>query len=102
MPHGLERILAVVDAVYSREYPVSKEIAAIGISGAHRRFVVNRMGSTGSTWLARLLNSHPDVLCSHESIIGRVFPQRWYTSQDLVDLVRLLAADTLHGTGSDQ
>jgi hypothetical protein len=31
------------------------------LRGTHRRFLVTRMGSSGSTWLAKLLNSHPEV-----------------------------------------
>lgn len=37
--------------------------------GQHRRFLVARMGGTGSSFLARLLNSHIDVNCTHEDAL---------------------------------
>ena len=76
---------------------VPDQISNIALWGSHRRFVVARMGSTGSTWLAHLLNSHPDVAATHEQILARVFPKRSYNSDDLVQLIRLMATDTMHG-----
>src|SRR5579872_3886673 len=94
---GIERIQVVTGEVYSRVFPdIPLQMAGIELWGAHRRFVVARMGSTGSTWLAWLLNSHPDVMCTHERILSRVFPKRSYDSNDLAELIRLMALDTMH------
>ena len=58
------------------------------------------MGSTGSTWLAKLLNSHPDVLCSHEEVISRVYPAPEYGQSDILRYIEALAAETAHGAYS--
>lgn len=98
MKSGLDRIKEAIGSVYEREFHrVPEQVAAIQLCGEHRRFAINRMGSTGSTWLARLLNSHPDVSATHEFIISRVFPRRSYDSDDIVELIRLMATDTMHG-----
>jgi hypothetical protein len=55
------------------------------------------MGSTGSAWLAKLLNSHPDVFCSHESVAARAYPAHRYGHGDIFRLLRWLAWDTMHG-----
>jgi hypothetical protein len=62
-----------------------------------RRFLVARMGGTGSAWFAKLLNSHPDVSCSHEGVAARVFPEKSYAEGDILRFVRWLAWDTMHG-----
>jgi hypothetical protein len=61
------------------------------------RFVVARMGGTGSSWLAKLLNSHRDVFCSHEGVAARAFPAKQYSSDDIFRFLRWLAWDTMHG-----
>jgi hypothetical protein len=94
----LERIIDTIETAYSQSFPgIAEQLANITMTGTQRRFVVTRMGSTGSTWLAWLLNSHPDVQCSHEAILSRIFPKDSYNSNDLVDLIRLLAFDAHHG-----
>jgi hypothetical protein len=55
------------------------------------------MGGTGSAWLAKLLNSHPDVFCSHEAVAARAFPAKEYSAGDIVSYLRSLAWDTMHG-----
>lgn len=55
------------------------------------------MGGTGSTWLAKLLNSHPDVFCSHEAVAWRAFPETNYSADAILRFLRLLAWDTMHG-----
>jgi hypothetical protein len=55
------------------------------------------MGTTGSSWLAKLLNSHPDVFCSHEQIVAQVFPARRFGAADIERLIELLATNCLHG-----
>jgi hypothetical protein len=62
-----------------------------------RRFVVARMGSTGSSWLAKLLNSHPDVFCSHEGVTARSYPGRSYHHADILRFLAWMAWDTMHG-----
>ena len=65
-----------------------------------RKFLINRMGSTGSTWLAKLLNSHPDVFCSHEGIVFRIHPAQNYDESDILKFIESLAAETAHGAYS--
>jgi hypothetical protein len=67
------------------------------IHGEHRRFLVNRMGSSGSTWLVKLLNSHPDVFCYHEGVLAQIYPQQSYASEHVVNFIRWLAADDMKG-----
>ena len=55
------------------------------------------MGSTGSTWLAKLLNSHPDVFCSHEGVVSRVHPAREYGEDAILAFIDSLDAETGHG-----
>jgi hypothetical protein len=62
-----------------------------------RRFFVARMGSTGSSWLAKLLNSHPDVFCSHEGVAARAYPARSYGHADILRFLNWLAWDSMHG-----
>jgi hypothetical protein len=76
---------------------LSAQADSVEVLGEHRRFVVARMGSTGSTWLAKLLNSHPDVLCTHEQILPKVYPRRSVNLDDLLDLVRAIGWNTHHG-----
>jgi hypothetical protein len=54
------------------------------------------MGSTGSAWLARLLNSHPDVFCSHEGVAARAYPGP-YGEVDIFRFLDWLAWDNMHG-----
>jgi hypothetical protein len=75
---------------------IRSRLATIQLSGTHRRFLVARLGSTGSSWLAKLLNSHPDVYCTHEGILARVFPATSYRGEDAVTLIEALSSDTMH------
>ena len=91
-------IQAVLDEIHEDAWhSVRQEVSQIEVCGPHRRFVVTRMGSTGSTWLAKLLNSHADVLCTHEGVISKVYPRQNFDSSDIIGLVRCLAADLTHG-----
>jgi len=95
---GPQQITAVLDEVHAEAWRrVSEQLGRIELRGAHRRFLITRMGHTGSTWLAKLLNSHPDVLCLHEHVISRAFPRRSFDSDDIVELIQWLAGDTMHG-----
>ncbi len=55
-------------------------LSKLDIRGEHHRFLVNRMGSSGSTWLVKLLNSHPDVFCYHEGVLAQIYPHKSYSS----------------------
>ena len=44
-------------------------------------------GAAGTTWLARLLNSHEDILCLHAPILPRYDHFRFAESSEIVDLV---------------
>ncbi|HZP18249.1 MAG TPA: hypothetical protein VFB00_09805, partial [Terriglobales bacterium] len=70
--------------------------ANLRVNGSFRRFLVHRMGSTGSAWLAKLLNSHPDVFCSHEGVIARVYPAQDCTENAIFDFVEFFSWDTKH------
>src|SRR5438552_1869034 len=72
-------------------------LSKLDIRGEHHRFMVNRMGSSGSTWLVKLLNSHPDVFCYHEGVLAQIYPQKSYTSEHVVNFIRSLAWDDMHG-----
>ena len=54
------------------------------------------MGSTGSTWLAKLLDSHPEVSCSHEAVISQVFPRDQVSAEDVRRFIEYFAWDTKH------
>jgi len=71
-------------------------LAETQINGNHRRFFVCRLGQTGSTWLAKLINSHPEVLCLHEAILFKIHPKFSYSLEDQYDLIRWYCADTQH------
>jgi hypothetical protein len=80
---------------------ISAEIRArlggLELNGSHRRFLVNRMGGTGSSWLVKLLNTHPDVFCYHEGVIVRTYPASSYGSDDIVSFMGWLAEDDMKG-----
>ena len=84
---------APVDNVGALRASLSK----LDIRGEHHRFLVNRMGSSGSTWLVKLLNSHPDVFCYHEGVLAQIYPLKSYTSEHVVNFIRWLAWDDMHG-----
>jgi hypothetical protein len=93
----LDRIVSAVDSTrVDWLAQVGPRLAAVALSGNHRRFLVNRMGSTGSVWLAKLLNSHPDVFCYHEGVVSTIIPDRSYSEQDILEFIDVLAADRMH------
>jgi hypothetical protein len=97
MTNAVSDISTVVDEIWapSRESYFPR-LTGLAPQGKARRFVLSRMGSTGSTWLAKLVNAHPDVLCSHEGIIGYVYPSKNYGIADVVTFLEYLAWDTKH------
>ncbi len=84
---------APVDNVGALRASLSK----LDIRGEHHRFLVNRMGSSGSTWLVKLLNSHPDVFCYHEGVLAQIYPLKSYTTEHVVNFIQSLAWDDMHG-----
>ncbi len=76
---------------------LKEEFAGLKILGGHRRFLVARMGSTGSTWLAKLLNSHPDVFCTHEQVLSKIHPRNSARAADISELIATIATMTHHG-----
>jgi hypothetical protein len=98
MPDIAETITQVTGRFLGDQFEKAKtQLLALKLSGSHRRFLVSRMGSTGSTWLAKLLNSHPDVFCSHEGVIGRIYPSRSYGNEEILSFIKLMAEDLMHG-----
>ena len=87
-----------IDRLYGSSLrDVKLRLSQLSPSPNCRKFLVNRMGSTGSAWLAKLLNSHPDVFCSHEGVVSRIHPAREYGEEDILEFVESLAAETAHG-----
>jgi hypothetical protein len=99
MPEQIvDRITRHVDSAYAEGLRRADAFRSrLQVQCGHRCFVVARMGSTGSTWLAKLLNSHPDVFCSHERVVSHVFPATGFDASDLEHLIELLASDCMHG-----
>jgi hypothetical protein len=96
-----QQIEAVVEKVQAPALSeITSRLSNLQICGKSRRFVVSRMGSTGSTWLAKLLNSHPDVFCSHERILARTYPTRSYGNSEILQFMESLAWDDMHGAYS--
>jgi hypothetical protein len=64
--------------------------------GAHRRFFVARQGGAGSTFLAKVLDSHPDVTCAHEGVLMQAYPKRHIEAADLERYYEWMLFDTAH------
>ncbi len=45
-----------------------------------RCFFIGSFGRSGTVWLSKLLNAHPEVLCLHEGSILHQQPRPWYES----------------------
>ncbi len=75
---------------------IDKKLRNLRCYGGHRRFLIARLGSTGSTWLAKLLNSHPEVYCEHEGVLQKVYPKINYGSDDIIQFIQTIAYDTHH------
>lgn len=73
-------------------------LADTPINGTHRRFFLCRLGQSGSTWFAKLLNSHPDVFCSHERILSKIHPKTAASLDDQYHLIQWYAFDSQHET----
>jgi adenylyl-sulfate kinase len=91
-------IKSLIERVFADELAeIASRLSRLTVKGETRRFVVSRMGSTGSTWLAKLLNSHPEVYCSHEEVASRVYPATECTGEDVLKFIQCFACDTKHG-----
>jgi hypothetical protein len=90
----------LIDTYVSLARHIDREIASklsvLEMTGSHRRFLVARQGSTGSTWLAKLINSHPDAFCYHEGIIAKIFPSVSYGNAEILTFIDLIAKDRMH------
>lgn len=75
---------------------IYEKLKSISLSGSHRRFFVSRLGSTGSTWLAKLLNSHPEVFCEHEGILKKIYPRKDFGPEDITEFILTVAHNTHH------
>jgi hypothetical protein len=74
-PMNQQLIISTIDRVHAQALSeAASRLSGLTFSGTARRFLVCRMGSTGSTWLAKLLNSHPEVRCSHEGYLVVAYP----------------------------
>lgn len=101
MPEIVNTIRQVCEDTFGNALRVIRtELANIPINASPRRFLVCRMGSTGSTWLATLLNSHPHVFCSHEGVFARTFPFSEVDCDQILAFIRFLAFNTTHGAYS--
>ncbi len=82
--------------VIKNEPPYGREYAALGRLGGPRRFFVSRLGGTGSTWFAKVLNSHPDVFCAHEAVLWFIYPRKTFDVHDHFRFVECVAYDGMH------
>jgi hypothetical protein len=71
-------------------------LANLKILGNVNRFVVSRMGSTGSSWLAKLLDAHPEVHCTHEGFMAQAHPTDQFSHRDVFRFLEYFAWDTKH------
>jgi hypothetical protein len=71
-------------------------LANLRILGNVNRFVVSRMGSTGSGWLAKLLDAHPEVHCTHEGFMAQAYPTNQFSHRDVLRFLEYFAWDTKH------
>src|SRR5579883_2360772 len=96
-PASLAELVSVVNRSYaSLIESAESRLSRVKPWGTCRKFLVSRMGSTGSTWFSKLLNSHPDILCSHERILSRIHPAREYGQEEIMELIECMAHETVH------
>ena len=90
-----------VDSAVDRAFAPLRAEAAVRLSnlkilGNVNRFVVSRMGSTGSGWFAKLLDAHPEVHCTHEGFMAQAYPTDQFNYQDVLRFLEYFAWDTKH------
>ncbi len=97
VPSISQQISSVVERVYA---PALAEVEAgfsnLRIVGNVQRFIISRMGSTGSTWFAKLLNGHPEVYCSHEGIMAQIYPSKGFDASDVTRFIKYFAWNAKH------
>jgi hypothetical protein len=92
-----QEIISVVDRANASTHAlVELHLSNLKVLGNVNRFVMSRIGSTGSTWLAKLLNAHPDVYCTHEGFLARVYPADHPSHEDILRFIEYFAWDTQH------
>jgi hypothetical protein len=92
-----KQITAVIERVFAQELMDRRSaMSDLTIQGNLSRFLIGRMGSTGSTWLAKLLDSHPEVSCSHEGFVSQVFPRDNCSASDIDRFIQYFAWDVKH------
>ncbi len=92
-----QQINSVVDRVFAPAYAEAELcLSNLRVNGNVKRFFISRMGSTGSSWLAKLLNGHPDVYCSHEGVVARLYPSGQLSSRDVIRFIEYFAWDAKH------
>ena len=90
-------IISVVDRVYaSTRSEAELRLSSLRIIGDVKRFLISRMGSTGSTWFAKLLDGHPDVHCTHEGYFAQIYPADQFNPRDLLRFIEYFAWDAKH------
>jgi hypothetical protein len=96
-PSMCQQVGSAFDRVYG---PACAEaevcLSNLRVNGNVRRFIIGRMGSTGSSWLAKLLNGHPEVYCSHEGIVAQLYPSLQINSQEIFRFIEYFAWNAKH------
>jgi hypothetical protein len=96
-PSMCQKINSVFDRAYASSHAEADLfLSNLRIFGNVKRFVVSRMGSTGSSWLVKLLNGHPEVHCSHEGLLAQVYPSHQFTGRDVLRFIEYFAWDAKH------
>ena len=93
----VSRIPEVISEVHAPALAqIEARLANLRVNGEVRRFLVCRMGSTGSSWLAKLLDSHAEVHCTHEDVLSLVYPAKECTNDDILRFIQIFAWNTKH------
>jgi hypothetical protein len=90
-----------ISSVFDRVYAPARAEAELRLSnlrivGNIKRFIICRMGSTGSTWFVKLLNAHPEVHCSLEGMLAQLYPSDQFTPHDVLRFIEYFAWDAQH------
>jgi hypothetical protein len=93
----LTRFTEGVYQEWLKAHPQSRELEHLRGPRDQKRFFVSRMGSTGSTWFAKLLDSSPEVHCSHELVTQFTYPQQSFNAGDQQRMIEAVAKDAVHG-----
>jgi hypothetical protein len=92
-----QQVGSVFDRVYGPACADAEVcLSNLTVNGNVRRFLIGRMGSTGSSWLAKLLNGHPEVYCSHEGIVAQLYPSLQINSEEIIRFIEHFAWNAKH------